>query len=138
MPSHGNCYVKDAVCCDNNQVKCTIGEACNVCPAGQTCEASGCSGEAPSSTSASPAPTPTVVSSVGNFQDAGCFFDSTTARVLVADSTSDSSDTGLTVEKCIAFAQNGAWQFAGVEFGRYVTFTSKPVSRLSVTYMCMF
>jgi hypothetical protein len=46
----------------------------------------------------------------------GCFEDDTDARILVADSTVDQSETGMTVEKCIAFANDGAWQFAGVEF----------------------
>jgi hypothetical protein len=64
-------------------------------------------------------PTPTLVPSVGNFENIGCYDDTTTARVLVGNSISDA--TGMTVENCIAFAQDGSWQYAGVEFGMCVT-----------------
>lgn len=46
--------------------------------------------------------------------------DSSDARILVADSTEDGSEDGMTVEKCVAFASDGAWKYAGVEFGRSV------------------
>ncbi|KAH8797625.1 hypothetical protein F5884DRAFT_253858 [Xylogone sp. PMI_703] len=62
-------------------------------------------------------PTPTLVPSVGSFSNTGCFLDSTTARVLIVDSLVDQSANGMTVEKCVAFATAGAFQFAGVEFG---------------------
>jgi hypothetical protein len=62
---------------------------------------------------------PTIVPSVGTFQNSGCFVDSVSARVLVAESTTDLSSTGMTVEKCVAFAQEGGWKYAGVEYGGY-------------------
>ena len=61
-----------------------------------------------------------MVASVGPFVNQGCFQDSPSSRVLVADSTEDDSSTGMTVEKCVAFAQQNNWQYAGVETGRYV------------------
>lgn len=57
--SHGNCYQKDAICCDNGAIQCKIGELCNACDAGQTCTtgasscAAGGGGSAPTSTSKS-------------------------------------------------------------------------------------
>lgn len=144
--SHGNCYVADAVCCMNDAVQCTIGDMCNACPADQTCTtgASTCvgGGESPSttknsgptslpathttvialpptSTSLPPSP-PTAVASVGSFVNQGCFQDAPSSRILVSDSTIDSSSTGMTVEKCVAFSQENHWQYAGVEFGGYV------------------
>jgi hypothetical protein len=62
-------------------------------------------------------PSPTVVPSVGSFHSSGCFFDTTAARVLIADSQTAQGADGMTVEKCIAFAQDGGWKYAGVEFG---------------------
>ncbi|KAI1374021.1 hypothetical protein F4677DRAFT_461856 [Hypoxylon crocopeplum] len=66
------------------------------------------------STTTTTKPTPTVVSSVGSFSNQGCFFDQETPRVLVADSMDDSQ---MTVEKCVKFADDGSWRYAGVEFG---------------------
>jgi hypothetical protein len=64
------------------------------------------------------------VPSVGPYNNVGCFFDTTTARVLAANSSTNlTPGTGMTVEKCIAFAQQGAFKFAGVEFGGYVLIT---------------
>ncbi|KAM7183470.1 Peptidase S8/S53 domain containing protein [Rhypophila sp. PSN 637] len=46
-----------------------------------------------------PEPTPVVVPSVGSFKNQGCFFDYTSGhRVLQADSTTDNSESGMTVE----------------------------------------
>ncbi|CRK21747.1 hypothetical protein BN1708_013200, partial [Verticillium longisporum] len=50
---HGNCYVSGAICCDYESVKCVLGELCNVCSPGETCNKGGCvggSGEVKSST----------------------------------------------------------------------------------------
>ncbi|KAL7941069.1 hypothetical protein V8C42DRAFT_361317 [Trichoderma barbatum] len=58
-----------------------------------------------------------AVPSVGAYKNTGCFVDSSTARVLVAANSTDHSATGMTVEKCIAFAQDGGWKYAGVEYG---------------------
>ena len=44
------------------------------------------------------------------------------ARVLIADSSVDNGATGMTTGKCVAFAQQGAWQYAGVETGRFVLY----------------
>ena len=41
----------------------------------------------------------------------------------MGDSTEDESSTGMTVEKCVAFAMQNNWQYAGVEFGGYVNYT---------------
>ncbi|KAL7940247.1 hypothetical protein V8C42DRAFT_338118 [Trichoderma barbatum] len=60
---------------------------------------------------------PVTVPSVGNYTNTGCFIDSISARVLVAGNITDQSAAGMTVEKCIAFAQTGAWKYAGVEYG---------------------
>lgn len=57
---------------------------------------------------------------MGDFKDIGCYQDSPDSRILVADSTEDQSSTGMTVEKCVAFAIDNSWQYAGVEFGGYV------------------
>ncbi|KAH7329732.1 peptidase S8/S53 domain-containing protein [Stachybotrys elegans] len=62
------------------------------------------------------APTgPSVVPSIGSFTEIGCFFDSTTTRVLQGDEKDDGS--GMTVKECVDFAKSGGWKFAGVEFG---------------------
>jgi hypothetical protein len=81
------------------------------------------------STSATPTPTaqssstasasPTTVAQVDSFSVLGCFSDSANAPILVADSLNDST-TSMTVEKCVAFAQQNAWRYAGVESGRSV------------------
>lgn len=63
---------------------------------------------------------PIVVQQVGNYSNIGCFLDSVSARVLGGSSDVDYSSTGMTVEKCVAFAQLGSWQYAGVEYGGYV------------------
>ncbi|KPM41386.1 hypothetical protein AK830_g5169 [Neonectria ditissima] len=61
-------------------------------------------------------PAPTVVSHVGNFENLGCFQDpDINNRVLRADNSEDSN--GMTVEKCVSFAQKNDWKYAGVEFG---------------------
>ncbi|KAJ5152966.1 uncharacterized protein N7482_009444 [Penicillium canariense] len=39
------------------------------------------------------------------------------SRILVADSSEDGNPDGMTVEKCVALAKDGAWRYAGVEFG---------------------
>ncbi|CAG7916266.1 unnamed protein product [Penicillium olsonii] len=70
-----------------------------------------------SSSSSSIAPTPTIAPQVDAFTFGGCFVDSSDARILVADSTEDGSSDGMTIEKCVAFADDGAWRYAGVEFG---------------------
>ncbi|KAL4877591.1 hypothetical protein BJY04DRAFT_230551 [Aspergillus karnatakaensis] len=67
-----------------------------------------------SSTTSSSAPTPTRVPQVDSYSLYGCYSDQESPRVLVADSTEDR--TGMTVEKCIALAQEGAWRYAGVEY----------------------
>jgi hypothetical protein len=69
---------------------------------------------------------PTEVAQVGDFVDVGCFQDSSDSRILVGDSTEDQSSTGMTVEKCVAFALQNNWQYAGVEFGGYVDYTPFP------------
>lgn len=81
------------------------------------------------STLATPTPTaqssstasasPTTVAQVDSFSLLGCFSDSANAPILVADSLNDST-TSMTVEKCVAFAQQNAWRYAGVESGRSV------------------
>lgn len=67
-----------------------------------------------------------MVAQVGNFEDMGCFQDSPNSRMLVGDSTEDQSSAGMTVEKCVAFALQNNWQYAGVEFGGYVDYASFP------------
>ncbi len=62
-------------------------------------------------------PAPAVVPSVGTFYNSGCFVDSISARDLVAGNKTDQSSTEMTVEKCVAFAQDGGWRYAGVEYG---------------------
>ncbi|KAH8810884.1 hypothetical protein F5884DRAFT_897418 [Xylogone sp. PMI_703] len=57
-----------------------------------------------------PVCTPSVVPNVGTFTELGCLTD-TSARILKNGS---STDSGMTVEKCIGLAQS--WQYAGVEF----------------------
>lgn len=104
------------VCGDRNRID-IYQDLAYTSPASTSSTATGAS----SSSSTSSLPSPTVVPSVGDFGNTGCFFDSTSAQVLVANSIVDQSATGMTVEKCVAFAQNGSWRFAGVEFGRYVT-----------------
>jgi hypothetical protein len=75
-----------------------------------------------SSSSTSSTLIPTLVPFVGTFSNIGCFFDTTVARVLVANSSINlTPGTGMTVEECIGFAQQGGFQFGGVEFGGYVT-----------------
>ncbi|KAK4206827.1 hypothetical protein QBC37DRAFT_258106, partial [Rhypophila decipiens] len=65
-----------------------------------------------------PEPIPVVVPSVGSFKNQGCFFDYASGhRVLQADSTTDDSESGMTVEKCVVFARRNYWRYAGVEFG---------------------
>ncbi|PVH72962.1 hypothetical protein DL98DRAFT_608767 [Cadophora sp. DSE1049] len=71
----------------------------------------------PTTTTSKPPNVPTEVPQVGDFKDIGCYQDSPDSRVLVADSTEDQSSTGMTVEKCVAFAISNSWQYAGVEFG---------------------
>lgn len=66
--------------------------------------------------SASSAP-PTAVPTVGAFTSQGCFYDSTTARVLVVDSATKSGATGMTVEMCTAMARSEGLRYAGVEDG---------------------
>lgn len=61
--------------------------------------------------SASASVAPTVVPSAGNFLNQGCFYASTTG-ILIADNQTDSE---MTVAKCVEFASNSAWQFAGLE-----------------------
>jgi hypothetical protein len=55
---------------------------------------------------------------VDSFSFTGCFVDAFDARILVADFAQDTNPDGMTVEKCVKLAQDGAWQYAGVEFGR--------------------
>ncbi|KAK4226037.1 hypothetical protein QBC38DRAFT_529662 [Podospora fimiseda] len=64
-----------------------------------------------------PTPNPGLVPKVDNFENIGCYFDSTTARVLRADNTQDASSSGMTVEKCVKYAQDNHWRYAGVQFG---------------------
>ncbi|KAH6694937.1 hypothetical protein BKA61DRAFT_741936 [Leptodontidium sp. MPI-SDFR-AT-0119] len=71
----------------------------------------------PTTTTSKPPSVPTEVPQVGDFKDIGCYQDSPDSRILVADSTEDQSSTGMTVEKCVAFAIDNSWQYAGVEFG---------------------
>jgi hypothetical protein len=120
-----------------------VGELCNACDPGETCGNNKCvgggSGQVSHSTPPSPstsvpvhipsstklipshassasAPSPTVVPSVGTFNNIGCYADSPDARVLTNGSRTDSSSTGITVEKCAALAKG--YQFAGVEYSR--------------------
>ncbi|KAH8812238.1 WSC domain-containing protein [Xylogone sp. PMI_703] len=72
---------------------------------------------ASSTTTGGGAAAPTLVSGSGSFSNIGCFVDLIDARVLVAGSSVDHSSTGMTVGKCISFASDGGFQFAGVEFG---------------------
>ena len=71
-------------------------------------------------TSSSAAPSATVppvagwVPSVGNFDTPGCYPDSVSTRSLRGDTFVDET---MTVEKCIAFAREGSWRYAGVEYG---------------------
>jgi hypothetical protein len=58
------------------------------------------------------------VASVAPFQSPTCVLDYTDVRVLNNGSATDLGENGMTVEKCIEFAQG--WQYAGVEFGGYV------------------
>ena len=74
----------------------------------------------PSSSTTSGVPTPTLVSQIDSFGSVGCFSDTVDTRDLVADTKVDQSSTGMTVEKCIKFAQQSSWRYAGVEFGGYV------------------
>ncbi|KAL5334298.1 hypothetical protein BJX70DRAFT_405543 [Aspergillus crustosus] len=67
-----------------------------------------------SSTSSSTQPTPTIVREIGSFTFSACLADSTDDQVLVADS--DSSTTGMTPERCVELARDGAWRYAGVEY----------------------
>jgi hypothetical protein len=55
------------------------------------------------------------VASVAPFQSPTCVLDYTDVRVLNNGSAIDLGENGMTVEKCIEFAQG--WQYAGVEFG---------------------
>lgn len=77
-------------------------------------------GNPTSYTSSSVVATPTVppiagwVSSVGDYQNPNCYPDSTTSRVLRADTFTDAA---MTVETCVAFAKQGLWRYAGVEYG---------------------
>lgn len=91
-------------------------KAINVIPSG-TPVPTPSSSTSPTSTATA---SPTVLAGVGSFQNAGCFEDSTTARVLIAQAFRDPSPTGMTVEKCVAFARSSSWRYAGVEFGRYL------------------
>lgn len=34
---HGQCYLRDSVCCGNPNTRCTLGTLCNACPRGKTC-----------------------------------------------------------------------------------------------------
>ncbi|KAL2802194.1 hypothetical protein BJX63DRAFT_441347 [Aspergillus granulosus] len=63
-------------------------------------------------TSASSAPTQPA--RVGTFSLIGCYSDQVDPRVLVADSSEDS--TGMTVEACVSLAKAGSWRYAGVEY----------------------
>ncbi|KAK3985703.1 hypothetical protein QBC44DRAFT_362053 [Cladorrhinum sp. PSN332] len=64
-----------------------------------------------------PTPEPVLVPSVDNYENVGCYFDTTSARVLRADEISDASSDGMTVEKCTKYAQDNYWRYAGVQFG---------------------
>ncbi|KAG4439039.1 hypothetical protein IFR05_005467 [Cadophora sp. M221] len=123
---HGNCYIDKTVCCDRPSVQCSVGQLCNACPSGQTCNANSCSGDPntdpPTTTTTKPTdlpvPTttpvnPTVVPTAGTFKSIGCFADADGNRVLTNGSSVDHSTTGMTVEKCAELA-NG-YQYAGVE-----------------------
>ncbi|KAH6710677.1 hypothetical protein BKA61DRAFT_694333 [Leptodontidium sp. MPI-SDFR-AT-0119] len=123
---HGNCYIDETVCCDRPSVQCSVGQLCNACPSGQTCNANGCSGDPntapPTTTTSKPTsisiPTttpvsPTVLPTSGTFKSIGCFADADGNRVLTTGSSVDYSPTGMTVEKCAELA-NG-YQYAGVE-----------------------
>ncbi|CRK24670.1 hypothetical protein BN1723_003196, partial [Verticillium longisporum] len=89
---HGNCYVSGAICCDYESVKCVLGELCNVCSPGETCNKGGCvggSGEVKS------------MPRIDNFVNKGCFYDANLERrVLRADSTVDASNTGDAKQLC--------------------------------------
>ncbi|KAL3456958.1 hypothetical protein BJX64DRAFT_293642 [Aspergillus heterothallicus] len=67
-------------------------------------------------TTFSTAPIPTVIDSIGSFSFKGCYEDTPDTRVLIADSSEQQGSDGMTVEKCIALAQEGAWRYAGVEY----------------------
>jgi hypothetical protein len=140
IPSHGNCYEPGTVCCDFPSIQCTVGTLCNACSPGQTCDNNQCAGSPSSSATSSltslattsstatssslassvtmtSTPTPTVVPSVGLYVKTGCFVDSISARVLSGQNSTDQSPTGMTVEKCVALAQQGSYAYAGVEYG---------------------
>jgi hypothetical protein len=139
--SHGNCYINNAVCCDNPSVRCSVGTLCNACQAGQACGTGATSclsggqpppiatstngkttttkGQVPPPTTTEPnaQPTPTIVQTTGDFKYQGCYDDNTNNRTLLVDSKTDSGASGMTVEKCTAFASSLGLRYAGVEFG---------------------
>jgi len=61
-----------------------------------------------------PSPGSAYVPAVGTYEAAGCGYDSTSARVLVADTYQDAA---MTVQKCVEFAYEGGFRYAGVEWG---------------------
>ncbi|KAL5334222.1 hypothetical protein BJX70DRAFT_378887 [Aspergillus crustosus] len=89
---HGNCYNKEAICCDFPAIKCTIGELCNACSKGQKCGDNECINDSnPTSTTKSisttesASSTSTTVPPVDN-----------TTPASTTDSTSTSTDTTST------------------------------------------
>ncbi|KAL5332144.1 hypothetical protein BJX70DRAFT_385026 [Aspergillus crustosus] len=138
---HGNCYSEDAECCDFPSTKCTIGELCNACGPNQKCGDNKCtdsnltptttlsstktsstetsstetsSTETSSTETSSGQPTPTTVSDIDDFSAIDCLADGMDDRVLVSDD--DESSSEMTPERCVKFAQDGAWKYAGVEY----------------------
>jgi len=61
-----------------------------------------------------PSPGSAYVPAVGTYEAAGCGYDSASARVLVADTYQDAA---MTVQKCVEFAYEGGFRYAGVEWG---------------------
>ncbi|KAK0634130.1 peptidase S8/S53 domain-containing protein [Immersiella caudata] len=54
---HGQCYLADSVCCDNPNIRCTLGSLCNACAATQTCGPNASCLDSPSSSSIQPSST---------------------------------------------------------------------------------
>ncbi|KAK3902245.1 hypothetical protein C8A05DRAFT_15670 [Staphylotrichum tortipilum] len=87
---HGQCYTSNAVCCDNSAVRCTLGQACNVCPRGQECAANGgCS----AATSIGPDLDPTTTTSATSSSSSVPTSTSSTSSMSQASSTSSNSTT---------------------------------------------
>ncbi|KAL5332569.1 peptidase S8/S53 domain-containing protein, partial [Aspergillus crustosus] len=70
--------------------------------------------ETSSTETSSGQPTPTTVSDIDDFSAIDCLADGMDNRVLVGDDNESSSE--MTPERCVKFAQDGAWKYAGVEY----------------------